>query len=58
MDELTNALKVIQKECNKHSWCCECPMGTDSGMCCVKEYQPTYWEIIEHKEIPRVMKEW
>lgn len=50
MEELINALRTIKEECKKHQdddSCCDCPMGTYDGGCCVTDCTPDNWSIVQ-----------
>lgn len=57
MNELIEALKIVQAECKKaHNNCDTCPLGNEYGYCQVSARVPAMWQIKDEYELNRVMK--
>lgn len=46
-EEIINALKIIQDECQNAGNCKYCPFGDSGGHCIVNEQAPSAWDIVE-----------
>jgi len=50
MSKLTEAMKVIKEECEKHIMCRHCALYGDEG--CIVEPCPSNWKINEDMALP------